>query len=398
MRTNIVTRSTQLANKTRTPRASNPITNFGISMKPHDHLEVSEVFKTKGTPTYTYVSVSAGTYEQQLCDAINEKGTLCLITGPSKTGKTTLIGNVCGKLGLRPLIVRCNAALTQEQLWKKALEQIDFRRPVSVTSGKGSKNELGGEVEGKLGWSWLAGMSGKVSTKLEKERSEDECRERILADPGPQHLIPALRHLPILLIIEDFHYLAKEVQVNIFQEWKAFVDEEVSVAVIETTHHACDIAFANKDLLGRVFHLPLTTWTEKDLAQIPIKGFDALNVTIDANVIHRISQESVGLPLLSQAICLEISLSHSIREKQKEHVSLQISTKELFKLLNNIAKNKFGQLEVMHDRITRGMRGGKRKKYKTYEYLLSVFSLDPIVYKLSLTAYPNKVFCGRLVT
>jgi len=39
----------------------------------------------------------------------------------------------------------------------------------------------------------------------------------------------------------------------------------------------------------------------------------------------------------------------------------------------------------MYARITRGLRNKKKKKYNTYEYLLSVFSLDPIVYKLKFT-------------
>jgi hypothetical protein len=37
------------------------------------------------------------------------------------------------------------------------------------------------------------------------------------------------------------------------------------------TSHACDLAFANKDLIGRVRHLQMTTWTSRDLEQIAQK-------------------------------------------------------------------------------------------------------------------------------
>src|SRR5664279_141036 len=102
----------------------------------NDNIQTSDVFKTKGAPTHTYVSVSAGTYEKHLRQAIENKGTLCLVTGPSKTGKTTLVSNVCATLNLKPLVVRCNNQITPEGLWRKALESVDFSRLTQTTKGK----------------------------------------------------------------------------------------------------------------------------------------------------------------------------------------------------------------------------------------------------------------------
>jgi len=345
-------------------------------------IRTSDVFKTQGTPTYTYVSASDGSYEKALSNAIQNKGTLCLITGPSKTGKTSLVTNVCMRLQLVPLVVRCNAELTSEGFWRKALEKVDFDRIVSRADDHETATEIKGEISGMFGWAALARLTGKVGAGLTKKRSEDEYREKILADPCPEHLIPILQRTPFFLIVEDFHYLTPKTQTNVFQQWKIFVDEQVSVSVLGTSHHAGDLAFANKDLIGRIRHLQMTTWTDRDLAEIARKGFDVLNVEANENIVQRIAAESVGLPLLTQAICLELLLKREIRSRQKQRLRLEASRHEMFKLFNDIAVTAFAQFEPMYDRIARGLRRRQAHSSTTYEYLLSVFTLDPIVYKL----------------
>lgn len=349
-----------------------------------EHLSTDEVFLTKGTPSHTYVSVSDGTYERGLKKAIQNKGTLCLITGPSKTGKTTLVSNVCTSLKLEKLIVACKVSLTADQLWRKALEKIKFERLTTTTRGKKASGELGFEVEGHLGWKWLAALTGKLTGKISRERSEEECRTQVLADPCAEHLIPALKYTNLFLIFEDFHYLTPAVQLEVSQEWKRFVDEQVSVAVISTTHHAYDLANANTDLTGRARHFVMTTWTQKDLAEIGKKGFAALNCALDQRTLDRIAEESVGLPLIAQAIYLEICSFRDIEETQLHKTNLILRTTEVHRILNNIALSDFGEFEKKYKRMARGLRAVKNRKYNTYEYLLMMFALGPIVYELNV--------------
>ena len=92
-------------------------------------MRVTHVFKTKGVPKYTYVSSTDGKYENDLGDFIESSGTLCLVTGPSKTGKTTLVSRVAESLKLYPIRVRCIETLTPEEFWRQALEQVNFSIP-----------------------------------------------------------------------------------------------------------------------------------------------------------------------------------------------------------------------------------------------------------------------------
>ncbi len=310
------------------------------------NLTTEEVFLTQGTPTHTYVSVSDGTYEKRLTNAIKNKGTLCLITGPSKTGKTTLISSVCASLGLQPLSIGCDVGLTTDQLWKKALQEIDFSRVTSVTRARTTTAKMGAEAGGNLGWQWLASVTGKVITSLGKERSEEECREKVLADPCPELLIPVLQMTNIFLILEDFHYLSPSVRKQVAQQWKRFVDAQVSVAVLSTTHHAYDLAQANPDLTGRTRHLVMTRWTKRDLAEIGRKGFAALNLRVDQQALDHIAEEAVGLPLVAQAIYSEICSSKSIAARTEHSVGLSLPIPEVHRLLNDIAVSNFGEFEA----------------------------------------------------
>lgn len=209
-------------------------------------IKITDVFRSLGQPTVTYVRRDAGKYERRLSGALDVKGQLCLLTGPSKTGKTTLYKKVLEEKQLLPLTVRCDGNLNQEQFWRRGLESLNFERVKEYSSTMGRELSTTGKILGAIGWKWLAGLSGEVSADLKSTRSEGEVREKIIANPSPAHLVPALKNLPIVLVIEDFHYLTPDVQKIIFQQWKTFIDDEVSVIVIGTTHHAIDIATANR--------------------------------------------------------------------------------------------------------------------------------------------------------
>jgi len=251
-------------------------------------VKIPEVFRSLGQPTITYVRRDSGKYERRLSAALDVTGQLCLLTGPSKTGKTTLYKRVLDERKLLPLTVRCDGDLSHEQFWRRALEGLNFERVKEHSSAHGSNLITSGKLSGSIGWKWLAGLAGEVSAGVTSTRSEGEVREKIMANPSPAHLVPALKTLPLLLVVEDFHYLSPDVQRIIFQQWKTFIDEEVSVIVIGTTHHAIDIATANQDLLGRLCQIDIAQWSNDDLKKILQQGFSYLSGRAYASVSGRV--------------------------------------------------------------------------------------------------------------
>ncbi|WBU28754.1 hypothetical protein OOZ54_19125 [Rhodopseudomonas palustris] len=360
--------------------------------------KLADVFKTIGQPTVTYVQRDSGKLDRQLRDALNERGQLCLVTGPSKTGKTTLYKEVLFSKSLLPLTVQCDKSLTTDELWKRALEQVDFERTETIAGGKVIK--VSGEVEGggKLSWKWLAEITAKVKGSTGIDLNEQETRKRILATPSPDLLIPLLKHANFVLVVEDFHYLEDSEKILLFQQWKRFIDNEVSVIVLGTTHRAVDIANSNRDLIGRISQIDVGHWDNKDLEKICELGFKHLGGELPSRQREIIAQEAVGLPIVVQQTCLELCTadgSEYVRDyKKKQH---DLSSNAVGRALHRVATRKYTQFESYYTTLIRGPRE-KSRKYKTYELVLACFTLDPIKFSLRRTDIDHRMNQLRLTT
>jgi hypothetical protein len=225
------------------------------------------------------------------------------------------------------------------------------------------------------------GFIGRGKRWYREINGQIEIREKILSKPSPYHLVPILKNLPLILVVEDFHYLSAKTKESIFQQWKVFVDSEVSVIVVGTTHHAVDLAYANRDLVGRIAQIDLSTWTVEDLEKIATQGFDTLKVTASRIVTNSIAQEAVGLPIIVQETCAQMLIEKGWSEIEpgKEEIALERS--DAHSALHKVAKLHYKQLENLYARLVTGPRKAARK-YNTYELVLVAFAKDPLVFKL----------------
>lgn len=342
--------------------------------------KLADIFKTVGQPTVTYVKRDSGSLESLLNGALNESGQLCLVTGPSKTGKTTLYREVLSKRGEIPLVVRCDSKMTASDVWLKALEEVDFERVQSRT--KSTLSRIGAEIEGggKLGWSWLAEATARFKGTISREKQDAEIRTKVLASPGPDLLVPILKDTTYVMVVEDFHYLDEGEKTALFQQWKRFVDQEISVLVLSTTHRSVDIANSNKDLIGRVAHIDVGHWDVKDLEMIAQKGFSYLKISLDPGLRRLIASEAAGLPIVVQQACLALFVGKSYRHEVKVK-DTNINRQSVERALHHVARVKYQQFDPYYATLIRGPRE-KARKYRTYELILACFTLDPIKFCL----------------
>jgi hypothetical protein len=353
-----------------------------------EQLSVFDIFKTQGQPTITYIEREQGKYEKELTDVLEIKGRLCLITGPSKTGKTTLYSKVLGQKNTLPIKISCDDKLSINEIWKKALEKVDFSRVRDAIVEDSSAIGAQGKISGKLGISWLAGIFGEVGTSIEKTKTASDVREMVLSSPSPDHLIPILKRLKYILVIEDFHYLQQRVQTSLFQQLKNFIDNEVSIIIVSTTHHAADLAFSNKDLMGRYLHLDISAWSIDDLKRIIGAGFGFLNITCSDGILSLVAEESVGLPIIVQSTCLRLCLNKDLKYRCDAQVFL--SNDDAFTALHEVANLNYGTYNIVYDALITGPRK-KARRYNTYEMLLAAFSTDPLAFSLSYSDIIERV-------
>jgi hypothetical protein len=343
---------------------------------------ISDVFKSVGQPTITYVKRDSGKLESTLLSALSESGQLCLITGPSKTGKTTLYREVLKLKGKTPLVVPCDGKSTSDSIWRQALEAVDFDRIESTIQSSETTQEVEGEISGGVSWALLAKISAKLRGVISGTSTDQEARARVLAEPGPDLLIPILKSTNTVLVIEDFHYLDDNQKIILFQQWKRFIDNEVTVLVLGTTHRAIDIARSNRDLMGRIAQIDVGHWEKSDLEQICRQGFRHLGVDISRDQIEVIATEAVGLPIVVQQTCYALFSERNVEYTKRIPKKFYIEDEHIAKALHGVARIKYTQFDTYYDTLIRGPRE-KSRKYRTYELVLACFTLDPI--KFSLT-------------
>lgn len=195
----------------------------------------------------------------------------------------------------------------------------------------------------------------------------------------------------MVLVIEDFHYLAEKEKVLLFQQWKRFIDNEISIIVLGTTHRAVDIANSNGDLIGRVSQIDIGRWSESDLAAICKQGFHYIKRDVPSNIIDYICKESVGLPIIVQQVCLQIFNVMNITSLDDARKSKFIFKHELVEqAMYETANEKYSQFSTYYNTLIRGPRE-KSRKYKTYEIVVACFTVDPISFHLTRSDIDDRI-------
>lgn len=107
-------------------------------------------------------------------------------------------------------------------------------------------------------------------------------------------------------MIDDFHYIDPDEQLLIIRGLKDLVFEGLGVVVAAVPHRAYDVVRVEKEMTGRVETLPVDNWNPEDLKLIGRKGFQALNVEVEDQILDRLVAESFTSPHLMQTHCLRL--------------------------------------------------------------------------------------------
>jgi hypothetical protein len=195
--------------------------------------------------------------------------------------------------------------------------------------------------------------------------------------------------MPLQLIVEDFHYLEPDVKKEIFQQWKSFVDEGISVLVVSTTHHSNELFSANTDLSGRTRVLDIGQWRSEDLAKIVKLGFDHLGLKNGEAIRQYVATESVGVPIITQQICFDfasqLDLNRGSNDFRKNYHPDNIKSS-----VRAVSKEFYSGFERDYERLVEGPRS-RARKHDTYGMILSAFVVDPIKFSLSKTELVERI-------
>jgi hypothetical protein len=260
-------------------------------------LTAHDVFTPSSFPEHTYVARGDDDLEAKLRFALQTKGQIASLSGPSKSGKTVLVEKVVGKDNLVPVV---GAGVREpERIWERVLDWLDA--PAESTRSRGQQLRTFARAGARAGGDLvLARAEGDLNVGVIKGNIEGELAKR----RGLEEVVDAIAGTDRVLLVDDFHYMPREVQIEVAKQLKEAARREVKIVTAAVPHRADDVVRANPELRGRVSAIDVAYWKPEDLTRIATAGFAKLRVAIDDASAERLAREAAGSPQLMQALCL----------------------------------------------------------------------------------------------
>ena len=229
---------------------------------------IEDVFVTDGFPKHSYVDADEGRAEQELRDGLAIASKIISIVGPSKCGKTTLCDHIFGTdRGTAKIALTGDSFESDSQFWQSVYAQTSAARE-----------------------------DDQLTSVLGADLHRDVIIDGVLRDGMP-------------IVIDDFHYVPRPLQVRLCQQMKGAAARGVRFLILTVPHRGDDPIRTNPELAGRFFSVDLNFWSYSNLRKIAETGFRTLQVEVEPEVLDLLSREALGSPQLMQTLCLELARS-----------------------------------------------------------------------------------------
>ena len=316
-------------------------------------LRVTNVFVPGGIPQITYISREEHQLEAQVSSAKDNLSKLLVVTGPTKSGKTVLVDRLFPRDA--SIWVDGGAISDEESFWDCIIEKASL-----FTSVEESNNsEFGGEASGELsaeGGIFVAKGSATLSAGVHAMSGMTSSRSRVTSSKIVA--VNALQTMQTPLIVDDFHYINKDVQKAIVRALKSPIMHGLPVIFIAIPNRKYDSVEVEREMTGRIENVEMPIWSRQELANIAQTGFRSLNIAVKQELIDRLTSAAYGSPFLMQEFCKELCLQSEIAEKTPsvQYISEKIDESEIFK---GIAEHSG---RSMFDKLKRGPRARTDRK------------------------------------
>lgn len=304
-------------------------------------LKATDIFTPSDYPKHTYVKRDAEKLERRLRDALETPGEVVSVSGPSKAGKTVLVERVVGQ---DDLITLTGAGIrTPELLWERVLDWMGTPDTTSTETSRTTAGGLSIEAGGAVGFPGLA--KGQAGGAAEASLARSKASSVSSGRRGMKQVISEIADSTFVLLIDDFHYMQRDVQTEVAKQIKEAARLHVKICTASVPHRADDVVRGNPELRGRVRAIDLDYWKPEELARIAEVGFSRLGVRLNPPPVRRFATEASGSPQLMQAICLQACFELGLREaevgardvnfseEQVKHVLQETSTRTDFSSL-----------------------------------------------------------------
>ncbi len=322
---------------------------------------VSEVFVPGGLPKHTYVARTDRQLESRIAAAKDNLCKIVTVTGATKSGKTVLARQVFSSPSC--IWLDGGAVRSLDEFWEIVGDQLGLVGEQSRASSTMSGAEVGAEFSAEANFIVAKG-SGKVSPKKTWGHGVTVTTK---VSPSPRgQALRLLKERRLPLVLDDFHYIARDLQGQITRILKPLVFEGVPVLYLAIPHRRFDAVKVEREMNGRVENVQVPVWDERELSEIAQLGFPLLNITPDTGTSARLAKEAQGSPHLMQEFCKKMCLQSGINEASEKtlRVEAKFPYERIFReVAKDLGKNMFDRLargpRTRTDRKARRLKSGR---------------------------------------
>jgi len=341
-------------------------------------LKYQDVFVPGGFPRHTYNPRLSLGLEERIGEATQNLCKLVTVTGQTKSGKTVLVRKVLPTESA--VWIDGGSASSEDEFWQVVVERLSLFQELEEESTDESKSGLEGKGSAEANF-FVARGSGEIGASMEKSRGQAVRKSR--STSSRVAALTGLRAANLPLVIDDFHYLSKELQGSVIRTLKPLIFDGLPVVVIAIPHRRYDAVKVERQMAGRISSISVPAWSEVELSYIPITGFELLGYKADEFAVRSLAAESIGSPHLMQDFCRGLSKTlPSMRGTEAQMLRFEPSTVELVfrDVADTIGRPIFEKLargpRQRSDRIARTLKDGR--EVDIYELVLhALASLKP---------------------
>ena len=353
------------------------------------NYQIEDVFSPRSFPQNTYISRKLDdeeTVDDRLRRALAMKGNLIFVSGASKSGKTVLCHKAIAAESY--IALSGNQISTKADFWNHIAEQLPLSDAVVTTTG-------GQDTAAKTGQAQFAVNFGVDNMGVSINKTNGSAFNQQLAmtnNRTERQIIQYLIDNDKVLVIDDFHYVAREMQMYIARTLKTELFNGLKAVIISLPHRSDEAIICNPDLIGRTTSIEILPWTAAELKAIAVKGFKLLDMPIGEAEENLLAQESITSPQLMQENCFQLAFAAM---QKKQPISLEL----VHFAFKQTARN-YAHYERLVKAIVQGpVQGiGRRKLYALaqgsvdiYHLLLLAFKADPPVTELSMVTLKERI-------
>lgn len=269
--------------------------------------KLKEVFVPGGMPSYTYQDRKNLDLENKLSEALDRYSKFITVAGPTKSGKTVLVRKVIpekSRIWIEGAHINSINEFLALIISHFKIKTIDTK---TITNGK----EILVESEANASIKPF-NIGGEFKDKDSIKTSNIEATTVQYASSLAQTAVKSLLDFEHTLIIDDFHFVNKEIQTTIIQSLKQAVFDGLKVILVLIPHRMHEAVTAEIDVDGRLHIIQIPAWQKEELFAIAETGVRALNVRMTASTIDVLVSECFESPHLMQDFCSEMCANSKI--------------------------------------------------------------------------------------